>query len=193
MSTISARPVGTQSRQDSRQANMSIRARLASNRRLGLGVAIALLILSSGLIAHQVMEARNSVSGPLRVYYTVDDGKTFFADDEGKLPPFPHSGGTAVRAHVFEGSKGPFVGYLERFSPDALQIINVVSDAAKTAKPGDKPPPELARVSNAQRNGRQVKKPGTGQWVPIHSGVGQAIMKVTRPGSNEPASELRPE
>ena len=126
------------------------------------------------------------------MFYTVDEGKTYFPDSEGKLPPFDLPNGLAVRAHVFNGASGPFVGYLERFNPEAHTIIIRVSDAARTARPGDKPPPELAKVADAQRNGRQVKRPKDSTWVSINSAAGQAITRVMTPGRAEPAKEIRP-
>jgi len=193
MTTTSIRNPGIKPGQADKQAPMSIRESLSSNKSVGMGVACAIIIVSVGTIAYQVVGMRNPARSELRVYYSVDDGTTFFVDGEERLPPFSYSGGTAVRAHVFEGSNGPFVGYLERFNSESRRIITKVNDAVKTAKPGDKPPPELALVSNAQRNGREVKKPGAGQWVSIRSSAAQGIMKVNRQGSNESAKELRPE
>jgi len=177
-----------------KQPSKSLREKLRTDRRLGYGVAIAVLILGTALLMFQWV---NQFGAPryneLQVFYTVDDGKTYFPDGEGKLPPFDHPKGLAVRAHVFAGSTGPFVGYLERFSPEARNIITLVSEAAKNAKPGDKPPPELAHVVDAQRNGRQVKRPKDVNWVSINSAQGQAITRVRAAGNPEPLKEVQPE
>jgi hypothetical protein len=171
----------------------SLRERLRSNSRFGYGVAVAVLITGVALLAMQwVNQFGRPAYSELKVFYSVDDGKTYFPDGEGKLPPFDHPNGLAVRAHVFNGSSGPFVGYLERFSPEARNIITRVSEAAKTAKPGDKPPPELANVVDAQRNGRQVKRPKDANWVSINSGAGQAITRVKISGNPELVKEIQP-
>jgi hypothetical protein len=176
------------------QKKMPFRQKLRTNRRFGYGVAALVLILGTAAFAWEWASQFGSDRLPdIRVFYTADEGKTYFSDFEGKLPPFDVPNGTAVRAHVFNGGSGPFVGYLERFSPEARSIITRVSEAAKTAKPGDKPPPELARVADAQRNGRQVKRPKDTTWVSINSAAGQAIKRVMAPGNTEPAKELQPE
>jgi len=173
--------------------SMSVREKLRTNRRFGYGAAVGLLILGMTMLVFQWV---NQFGGPtynqLQVFYSADNGKTYFADSEKKLPPFDHPSGVAVRAHVFPGTSGPFVGYLERFSPEARTIIERVSELAKTAKPGDKPPPELAQVVDAQRNGRQVKRPKDANWVPINSAQGQAITKVKVGNNPEPAREIQP-
>ena len=146
------------------------------------------------MLAHQWASPFGSERLPeIRGFYSADDGKTYFPDAGGKLPPFDLPNGVAVRAHVFTGGSGPFVGYLERFNPEARSIITRVSDAARTAKPGDKPPPELSKVADAQRNGRQVKRPKDSAWVPINSAAGQAITRVIPPGTSQPAKEIHAE
>ena len=177
-----------------KKVRLSFRQRLQANRRLGYGVGAAALIISGAILAYQwASQFGNDGLAEIRVFYSVDDGKTYFPDSEGRLPPFELPQGVAVRAHVFSGNNGPFVGYLERFSPEAHTIITRVSEAARTAKPGDKPPPELAKVSDAQRNGRQVKRPKDTTWVSINSSAGQGITRVTTPGSTQPAKEIRPQ
>ena len=150
--------------------------------------------VGGAMLAYQWVSQFGSERLPeIRVFYTADDGKTYFPDAEGKLPPFEHPNGLAVRAHVFNGGGGPFVGYLERFNPEARTIITRVSEAARTAKAGDKPPPELTKVVDAQRNGRQVKRPKDANWVPVNSAAGQAVTRVIPPGNSQPAKEIQPE
>jgi hypothetical protein len=175
-------------------SKMPLRQKLRTNRRFGYGVAIAVLAVGAAVLVWQWISQFGPGRLPeIRVFYSVDDGKSYFPDSEARLPPFDLPSGTAVRAHVFNAGSGAFVGYLERFSPEARSIIVRVSDAARTAKPGDKPPPELAKVADAQRNGRQVKKPKDPAWVPINSAAGRAVTRVTIPGSAQPANEIRPE
>ena len=53
-------------------------------------------------------------------YFTVDDGKSYFADTFDKLPPFTTSDNkTVLRAQVMQcGGESPFVAYVEKY-PDA--------------------------------------------------------------------------
>lgn len=88
----------------------------------------------------------------IKVYYTVDDGRTWFADDSGKPLPFDHNGQMAVRCFVFKCStSAPFVGYLETLTK-ASDPSSVSSGAAVL-----------------------VKKPGARDWAPIYSRDGLEI------------------
>jgi hypothetical protein len=194
MAMRDAETAKTRAAMQNKSLPMSLREKLRTNHRLGYGVAVAALMIGGTVLAHQWASQFGTRTLPeIRIFYTVDDGKTYFADSEGRLPPFDHANGVAVRAHVFSGTSGPFVGYLERFSPEAQTIITRVSDAARTARPGDKPPPELAKVADAQRNGRQVKRPKDSAWVPINSAAGNAITRVNIPGGTQPAKEIQPQ
>jgi hypothetical protein len=53
----------------------------------------------------------------------VDDGRTRFADDWERNPPFEHDGKQAVRLHLFscDGGNTTFVGYLQKFPQETLQ------------------------------------------------------------------------
>ena len=97
------------------------------------------------------------VSSSSRAFFTVDDGKTFFADSSKRVPPFEYKGAIAVRAHVFtsDGGKTSFVGYLERFTPDAkAKMERMLADGGDTSVT----PPSLL-------NGLEVKKPQAPEWV----------------------------
>src|SRR5690348_13994130 len=85
----------------------------------GLGVATLLLTIAAGAVGFQAFGGRESGAGPAAktAFYTDDNGKTFFKDDVGKLPPFDHNGKKAYRCDVFEDSKGKqFVGLLYRYT-----------------------------------------------------------------------------
>jgi hypothetical protein len=60
-------------------------------------------------------------AGVAQLYFTTDDGKSYFADDASNRPPFVHEEKPAVRAHLFscDGGKTLFVGYLSKYSPVA--------------------------------------------------------------------------
>jgi hypothetical protein len=55
------------------------------------------------------------------LFFTTDDGKTFFPLAATNRPPFVHEGKPAYQAHVYscDGGKTAFVGYLSKFSPIA--------------------------------------------------------------------------
>src|SRR4051812_31470576 len=96
---------------------MSVSDTSSGNKKFGIGAAAALLVLALGFLAFQVMAGRDHGAGslPTEVYYTDDNGKTFFKDDVRKLVPFDHKGKQAYRADVFQGADGKqFVGLVYR-------------------------------------------------------------------------------
>jgi hypothetical protein len=116
-------------------------------------VAVAGGVVVAGLaiffVVIQVLAGRHKYpTNPLMSYYTDDDGKTFFADTDDKVPPFDHNGKTAVTAYVFQCKGQKFVGYMERFTP---QFHDFVVSHGRTAE--------------AVRYGTELKRPGDANWV----------------------------
>jgi hypothetical protein len=110
------------------------------------------------------VRGHSSIAGPpSQFYFTVDDGKTWFADDAAKVPPFDKDGQQAVRAHVYRSSGGTkFVAYLERFKPDGQRAVEASANLAPSASgmPG-----EMTGLQGAYVGGREVKRPGDKAWV----------------------------
>jgi hypothetical protein len=115
------------------------------------------------LIVVQLRGARQTFRDKLpEAYFTIDDGKTFFAFGSENFPPFEYKGKQAVRAYVFECSaKERFVGYLERYTPEARKKMMAGKDAGP----------------QTQIYGRELKKPGEAAWV--KSGDFAAVARVT--------------
>jgi hypothetical protein len=116
-------------------------------------VAIAggggIVVLAIGLIVMQVLASRHHYpDGPPQSYFTVDDGKTFFAASSTNVPPFDHNGQQAVAAYVFECGGQKFVGYMERFTPKYHDYV--VANG---------------RTPEANRYGRELKRPGDTKWL----------------------------
>jgi hypothetical protein len=160
---------------------MGIRQTLGEKKKLGIAVAALAVVLGAVAVGYQV-----SAMGPARptapqTFYTVDDGKTLFADSTELLPPFDHKGKQAVRAYVYECDGKRFVAYLERFTDQAKRMVKELDDAVKNAKPGGKPPANLGELTNARRFGREVKRPGDAKWVNIGSKEGLKVMSVQPP------------
>jgi hypothetical protein len=119
------------------------------------------VVLAAGFIAYQVWASRPKFRMDLpNSYYTVDDGKTFFVANSSNIAPFDYKGKTAVAAYVFECGGERFVGYLERYLPDARQAIL-----------------EGRGTPQHQIQGRELKRPGDATWV--KSGDFSAVAKVT--------------
>ena len=122
-----------------------------------------------------------------RSWFTIDDGKTYFADDITKVPPFTKDLKTVYGCEVFtcDGGKTTFVGFLVRYRDGAEQELkSLVKPAASS---GTEMEDYFARRNAIEVRTREVKRPQTGDngWVLERSGdEGPAItnVKCTMPG-----------
>ena|ERR1700677_3526001 len=97
----------------------------------------------------QVLAGRRTITTQApNNFFTVDDGQTFFTASGSNIPPFDYKGQQAVTAYVFEASGKRFVGYLERYTPAAHELM--VDNKANV---------------QTQISGRELKKPGDSKWV----------------------------
>jgi hypothetical protein len=144
-----------------------------------------LIVAIAGIIAATVWQVRSLTPSKPGAYYTIDDGKSWFRDDPQRVTPFDYRGQQAVRAHLFRGADGKeFVGYLTRHTAQAAGVIRKV----QTRKPTD-PLPTPAEMGMAQ-GGREFKRPGTAEWVPLQQGAAvQKITNITAPDGT-PAVEV---
>jgi hypothetical protein len=148
------------------------------NENPGLTTAGTVLIVVAAIVFIVVSWARGPVEGEgvggNQAYYTIDDGQNYFAAEFTKIPPFEHEGKQAVRAHVFtcDGGKTRFVGYLERFSPEAKKMVEEF--ARQTGS---------STMAMEDQSGIQVKRPGTGErgWVSMTHPTAQEIRNVLCP------------
>ena len=139
--------------------------------------ATAVLLLISFVVV-QVLASRRTYQMKMpQAYYTVDDGKTFFALGSENVPPFDYKGKLAVHAYVFECGGKRFVGYVERYTPEAHKLM--VENKATPA---------------TQIYGRELKRPGDTTWV--KSGDIKGIAKLTDikcpDGSSGPLEPIEP-
>lgn len=157
---------------------MGIRQTMNENPGVSVGVTAAVILLVIGVIVWELLPQRNTAGSQVnQAFYSIDDGKTWFADDANKLPPFMHDGKPAVRAVVFRcGSGQPFVARLERYTEEGKKM------AAEVLK-------SRGRTNTASL--LEVKKPGQRIWVPFSAGGAQGkawtdIMTVTCPDGGSP-------
>lgn len=139
---------------------MGLRESLNKNPYLAIGLAAAIILVSAWLMFRGVSGGGGGVaaSGEPKRYYTIDDGKTYFADSYHLVPPFEKDGKTAVIARVFRDldNKGdPFVGYLQRYTAEGKKMIE---DQLKAAAGGSAPMEGLAPAS-------EYKRPGEANWI----------------------------
>lgn len=168
---------------------MNIREWLNNNPRITTAVTAIVIVLAVIVIVWNRSSQESGPSSGYRVYYSDDDGKTWFADDWQKVPPFDHNGRQAVRAHVFRiGTGEPFVGYLEKFDARAQKILNDFYD-----DPANRGKFYNERHTLEARN-ILVKRPGPEhKWVHVEQDREQAyrIKTITGP-AGETAEELFP-
>jgi hypothetical protein len=95
-----------------------------------------------------------------RLYFTSDDGKTWFPMDASNRPPFVHDGKPTVRAHVFstDGGKTGFVAYMSKFSPITPDPL--------------------------------IKQPGDPRWYPANSPDADIILDVKTPKNATPGKPV---
>jgi hypothetical protein len=140
---------------------MQTTATRTDKRRLAAILVCAVLLLGIAFTLMSMRRAAAPVAGA-RAFFSVDDGKTWFADDATKLPPFDKAGKQAVRAYVYRSGNGTeFVNYLERFKPEARRAL----EDASRPDPNPKVPPNQAAIQSAYIGGREVKRPGDANWI----------------------------
>lgn len=146
---------------------MNVREWIEKNRKASSAVAVILVLVCVGVVVFEAVGHRHTISttGPSH-YYTIDDGKTFFVASGLNIAPFPFKGTTAVRAYVYECGGNKFVGYLQRYTPAARKIVTSGKAIPITV----------------QAYGRELKRPGTTQWVSTrNSAAASKIKNVTCP------------
>jgi hypothetical protein len=150
---------------------MELREKLEENVKplaIGVGVLVVLALLMAFLTMRSSGHSGFSGNAKPKLYYTVDDGKTWFEDDADLLPPYQHDGKTAVRVMLYKCGEGgqPFVGYLMRIESGAHKS----AEAAKAQGRSD------LDVEAVWQNSVEVKKPGDSKWVSVRDRTAEGIM-----------------
>jgi hypothetical protein len=113
-------------------------------------IAGGCVLLLAGAITVQVLGGRRTIQSTVpNDFFSVDDGKSFFEVSGTNVAPFDYQGQVAVRAAVFDCGGHRFVGYLDRYKPEARKIIMA-----------GKGIPAWVDLK-----GREVKRPGESKWV----------------------------
>ncbi len=165
---------------------MRIRDTINENPWIGRA-AVGMVILIALLVTVSMFGGEPVVRGPAQAYFSTDDGRTWFADDASKIPPFEHNGQTAYLAgvHQFEGTE-PFVAYLIRYTPEGkAELERFLASVRNSSDP---------RVNEIKLRTREIKRPGEQTWTPSDSLQFDEIMVPSRPttiiAQNHTLSEL---
>jgi len=153
---------------------MSVREAINKNPVVSVILIVAAVVACVGFAVSST--ANSSSSGiPTKAFYSDDDGATYFADDINKVAPFDHQGKQAVKAYVYRfGNHGPFVGYLERTTPEGAQKIA----ALKPTEPG-----YADKLAEMVGRHAEVKKPGGKDWFKPTSAAGSKAMSIQAPAN----------
>lgn len=154
-----------------------------------IGVAAGLVLISALFVYFQI-QGPSAPPADGKAYFSIDDGKSWFADDATKLAPFEKDGKQAVRAYVYRSSKGlEFVNHLERFKPEARATL----EASRNNKPEGQGPAISAAAQSAHTAGREVKRPGEAKWVGAGDfRVAAQVVAVKTPDGSPDATPLEP-
>jgi hypothetical protein len=156
---------------------MGLRDRLNQKGGVIAGVAAAVIVLAGVFMVH-AMTKRSSYPDKLpNSFFSVDDGKTFFVANSVNIPPFDYNGKPAVHAYVYECNGKRFVGFLERYRPEARDKIV----AQKYSSP------------EFETYGRELKKPGDANWTKASDAAAVArITNVKCPDGNGTPEPVEP-
>jgi hypothetical protein len=164
---------------------MSVRETINGRPKTVCAIAAAVIVVIVFTVFAEMRPPSGTVSVVSKLYFTVDDGKTYFADDSSKIPPFDHDGKQAVQAVVFRCDQGePFVGYVLRFPPQVKAELETLSR-------------NDGKAINIRMQYAEVKKPGGSRWVSVssdrpNSGLGDIIRVEGPPGSTGDPQQITP-
>jgi hypothetical protein len=168
---------------------LSLREYLNKNPRVAYSIAGAAALLGIGLAAWTMWGGGGGggVAGRSlpHLFYTVDDGKTYFPETIDKVPPFTTADNkTAYRAWVFKCKTGePFVAYVEKYGDaEKKRLEGLFNDPAKRAV-------AVEAVMSPTAATTLLKKPGTGDtgWVSPGDGAKyEALLQPTCPDGGKP-------
>ncbi len=156
---------------------MGLRETLNENPRITTGITVAIFVRVLAWILWPRGGAASGGGGGgggvvTQMFYTIDDGKTWFADDAKKIPPFTKDGKDAVRAAVYQCDGKTFVNHMERYTPEGQKQL-----AALYAKGDGAAATDPSAFEAANETGLEVKSPGDKEWVKITSPKAPAVMK----------------
>jgi hypothetical protein len=142
---------------------VGIRETLNENPKMTAGGVVGVVIVSVA-VAWALWPDRGDVTAsgelPAQTFFSIDDGKNWFADDIKKVPPFEKDGKPALRALVFQCTADgkPFVSCLVRYMPQTQQTL----EAIYARPPEQQNPMEIRQV---ELDGMEVKAPGQATWL----------------------------
>jgi hypothetical protein len=170
---------------------MGLRETMNENPRITTGITVAIIVVVLAWLLWP--RGGGGVAGggggggvATQLFYTTDDGKTWFPDDAEKVPPYKKDNKEAVRAVVYRCGGKTFVNHMERYSPEAQKQLEAMyaKDGAAAADP--------ALAGSLNETGLEVKSPGDKEWVKITDPKAQAVVKPKCTGDGSDLEVVRP-
>ena len=155
---------------------MGIRQTMNDRPAVAGAVAVVVMLFAAVLIVRNGCDgSKSGPAEPPKQFFTTDDGKTWFAADGTRIPPFDLDGKPAYRARVYRCANGKtFVSYLERYAePDRKRLQESV-DAQKAKG-------TLVPTEDAFLNVLEVKRPGEKEWVRFSKLAADKFQAIQRP------------
>jgi hypothetical protein len=149
-------------------------------------ITVIVIVIALIFIWYQIKGPSIPEAAPQMAYYTTDDGKTYFAEDQMKDTPFDHNGQKAVRAWLYTcgDSKDKKLLYLEQYTP---MFQKQLADAKAKNQPMD--PMIIAEQGDAIY---EVRKPGQKNWILKSSAAGQKMITPPCPPGKNPNWAIPP-
>jgi hypothetical protein len=166
---------------------VGIRQTINENPAITAAATGAIILAAIIFIIVEALPHHPKAGPPGKLFYTDDDGKTWFPDDAMKVPPYTDTNGKdAVLAYVYKcGENGQsFVGYMLKYTPDGVQRMQKQMSAPNT-RMMDIPPVAFSDT--------MVKKPGDpdSAWVTrVQDPV--AYQKATTPTCPDGGTQIYP-
>ena len=156
---------------------MGIRETLNKNPAITTGATAAIIVIAIGFIVWQLMGG-SQPGIATEAYFSNDDGKTWFADDINKIPPFDKDGKPAYKAYVYKcPGSDPFVSHLERYTPEGKKAMEAALSSTDPNNP--------IMMEDVQLTAIEVRKPGQGDpvkgWIRQSHPMAQKVMELKCP------------
>jgi hypothetical protein len=168
---------------------MGIREQLNENPRITTGITAAIIVIVLAWLLWPrgagAPGGGGGTGGAGQLFYTTDDGKTWFPDDAQKIPPFKKDGQDAVRAVVYKCGGKTFVNHMERYTPEGQKQL-----AAAQAKSGSDA--AAALMTPVAETAMEVKSPGDKEWVKINDPKAPQVLKPKCSGDGSDLEVVRP-
>jgi hypothetical protein len=171
------------------EVNMGIRETLNDKPQITTAITAGLIVVALIYIVLQVVGGRagNDLQAG-EVFFTTDDGQTWFAMPARTLSPAMKDGKEAVRAYVWtcDGGKTKFVSHLERFTPEAMAKLEAWNRPGANGQSAGKSMDPI-EIDAVYQQGREVKKArnAAAKWVKNQSDEAAALSVVTCPDGTQ--------